>query len=286
MTCWAFASGVSWLVGPCNGPTNWCITPSTARRSGISGRFFRRPCRFGLSPSGFFLAIGPFLPIGMVRLPSILLAAGPFLAHGYNDNQEKRRSFGGADVPKKRKKSSRSKTAKLSAPAKFTTGTKVRVKMGTTVPDFEDFPLGGWSGTIAEVEEGRPGPTYLIEWDRRTLDAMHPVYRNRCERDGLGLESMWLGEDDIEPDIGEVVPIEQPTQIITRPLRLNDQEDRIRAILGVTSDDPLPDVEEETLGKYPPSSCREVVVPLRGQLRGGVRAFPGHDAPDHRDGAA
>jgi hypothetical protein len=31
---------------------------------------------------------------------------------------------------------------------------------------------------------------------------MHPVYRKRCERDGLELESMWLGENDIEPDSG------------------------------------------------------------------------------------
>ena len=27
---------------------------------------------------------------------------------------------------------------------------------------------------------------------------MHPVYRKRCERDGLGLETMWLGEEDVD----------------------------------------------------------------------------------------
>src|SRR5512135_797995 len=60
--------------------------------------------------------------------------------------------------------------------------------------------------------------TYEIEWDRRTLDGMHPVYRKRCERDGLTPETMWLGEEDIEPDEGTPVPIEQPTEIRTPPL--------------------------------------------------------------------
>jgi hypothetical protein len=135
-------------------------------------------------------------------------------------------------------------------PARFTIGTSVRVKAGTPDPNYSDIPIGGWCGAISEVEEG-PGPaTYLIEWDRRTLDAMHPVYRSRCERDGLQLECMWLEENHLEADTGEAAPIEQPTQIVTRPLRITDPQDRIRAILGVTSDDPLPDVDEENLHKY------------------------------------
>jgi hypothetical protein len=159
----------------------------------------------------------------------ILLAAGPCSGHGYNENQEKQGSFGGADVPKKRKKS-RSKPVRLSAPAKFTTGTRVRVKAGITVPGFEDVPLGGWSGTITEVDQRSNPPTYEIEWNQQTLDAMHPVFLKRCQRDGFELESMWLGENDIEPDTGEPVPIEQPMQIITRSLNLKDEDDRIRAI--------------------------------------------------------
>ena len=70
-------------------------------------------------------------------------------------------------------------------------------------PDFPDIPLGGWAGTIKEVDQRSAPPTYLIEWDGHTLDHMHPVYRKRCERDGLELERMWLGEDDLEPDSGE-----------------------------------------------------------------------------------
>ena len=85
---------------------------------------------------------------------------------------------------------------------------------------------------------------------RGTLDHMHPVYRKRCERDGLGLESMWLGEDDIEPDTGGPAVIEQPTSIVTRPLNEKDQDDRVRIALGLTSDDPLPEVDDDTLRAY------------------------------------
>jgi hypothetical protein len=47
---------------------------------------------------------------------------------------------------------------------------------------------------------------------------MHPIYRKRCERDGLKLKSMWLGEADLEPDSGSLAVIEQPSSIVTRSL--------------------------------------------------------------------
>jgi hypothetical protein len=141
------------------------------------------------------------------------------------------------------------KAQKPSAPARFSVSDRVRVKSGTTVPDFEDIPLGGWAGTIREVDPRSP-PTYLIEWNRHTLDNMHPIYRKRCERDGLELERMWLGETDIELDTGEAAVIEQPTKIRSRPLNEKDQDDRVRMALGLTSNDPLPEVREETLLAY------------------------------------
>ncbi len=148
-------------------------------------------------------------------------------------------------MAKKNKKEKKPRT-----PAQFATEVQVRVKPGTTDPDFPDIPLGGWAGTISEVDQRSAPPTYLIEWDRHTLDPMHPVYRKRCERDGLGLESMWLGEDDIEPDSGGPAVIEQPTSIVTRPLNEKDQDDRVRIALGLTSNDPLPEVDDDTLRAY------------------------------------
>jgi hypothetical protein len=133
---------------------------------------------------------------------------------------------------------------------RFNPGAKVRVKHGVRDPDFPDIPLGGWAGTVKEVEQVEGEPTYLIEWSKKTLKGIHPVYRKRCERDGLGFETMWLGEEDIEPDEGKPVPIEEPTAIVTRPLAPDDREDRVRMALGLTHDDPLPNVSRKTLLAY------------------------------------
>src|SRR5207302_11439773 len=118
---------------------------------------------------------------------------------------------------------------------------------GPTDPAGPDIRLGGGAGAMGEVDQKSAPPTYLIEWNRHTLDHVDPVYRKRCERDGLGLESMWLGEDDIQPDTGGPVVIEQPTSIVTRPLSERDQDDRVRIALGLTGDDPLPEVDDDTL---------------------------------------
>ena len=80
---------------------------------------------------------------------------------------------------------------------RFEPGAKVRVQRGVTDPDFPDIPLGGWSGTIREVHRAKSEVTYLIAWDQRTLRGIHPIYRKRCERDGLEFETMWLEETDI-----------------------------------------------------------------------------------------
>jgi len=134
-------------------------------------------------------------------------------------------------------------------PPAFTVGQQVRVRRGVQDADYPDLPLGGWTGTVVQVNRLTP-PTYLIEWDRRTLEDADPVYRKRCERDGLDFNQCCLGEDDIEPATGEPAHIEQPTDMVTRPLNEDDEEDRIRVALGLTSDDPLPEVDTETLKQY------------------------------------
>lgn len=133
---------------------------------------------------------------------------------------------------------------------RFRVGDAVRVKRGIRDPDFPDVPLGGWVGTIKEVEAGREESCYLIAWSRETLAAIHPVFRKRCERDGLEYEETWLAEEDIELNEGQPLCIEQPTAIETPSLSPRNQDDRIRAILGFTGDDPLPDVNEKTLAAY------------------------------------
>ncbi len=132
----------------------------------------------------------------------------------------------------------------------FEPGAKVRVRYGVTVPGFEDIPLGGWTGVIGGVEPSGNRIDYEVEWDRRTLDAMHPVYRKRCERDDLGWEAIWLTEGDVEPDDGTPVPIEQPSGIKTPPLSERDRDDRVRKALGLTHDDPIPEITLQTLHAY------------------------------------
>src|SRR3954451_22190936 len=133
---------------------------------------------------------------------------------------------------------------------RFEPGAKVRVKRGVPGPDFPDIPLGGWAGTVKEVEQAEGQVTYLIAWDKKTLKGIHPVYRKRCERDGLEFETMWLAEEDIEHDEGKPVPIEQPTAIKTPPLSEKDEDDRVRAVFGLSHDDPLPEVNSKTLLTY------------------------------------
>ena len=92
---------------------------------------------------------------------------------------------------KKKRKSS--KPRKPSVPPKFNVGDRVRVKYGVADPDFSDIPLGGWAGTITEVDRRGRMPLFLVEWDQYTLDHMHPVFRKRCDRDGLEETTSWLG---------------------------------------------------------------------------------------------
>jgi hypothetical protein len=139
---------------------------------------------------------------------------------------------------------------KPTPPPRFQLGAKVRVKHGVRDPDFPDIPLGGWAGTVKEVHRAEGETTILVAWDRATLRGMHPIYKKRCERDGLELESMWLGDEDLEPDDGTPVPIEPPTEIKTPPLSEKDQDDRVRMALGLTHDDPLPEVDHENLLTY------------------------------------
>jgi hypothetical protein len=113
------------------------------------------------------------------------------------------------------------------------------VKHDVVDPEYDDIPLGGWRGKVIEVRYLNP-PSYLIRWDAETLANIHNVYKKRCQRDGSEYREMWFYEEDLEPDPGGPLEITQPTQIVTRPLSMDEQEDRIRAVFGLTTDDPLP----------------------------------------------
>lgn len=168
-------------------------------------------------------------------------------------------------------------------PPRLPPGMKVRVKHGVRDPDFPDIPLGGWAGAVKEIEQAKGQTTYLIAWDRATLRGMHPVYKKRCERDGLELESMWLGAEDLEPDDGTCVPIEQPTAIVTKPLSEKDQDDRVRMALGLTHDDPLPEVSRKTLLAYHRYLAANLKLPFRARFEGDGMSLTVHRLPAPRE---
>jgi len=143
-----------------------------------------------------------------------------------------------------------SKQSKSRRQARFRGGDQVRVARGVRDPDYPDIPMGGWIGHVKEVDSDSRQCFYLIAWTRETLAAIDTVFRKRCERDGLEYEETWLTEDDIEAHDGGALLVEQPTHINTRPLSPEDQDDRIKSILGATGDDPVPDVDEDTLLAY------------------------------------
>lgn len=150
----------------------------------------------------------------------------------------------------------------------FRTGDAVRVRPGVVDPDFPDVPFGGWAGNVVEIQKGRP-LSYLIQLSEQTLKSIHPVYLKRCERDGLEADQVWMLEGDLEPNNGEPVEIEQPSKIVTRPLNINDQDDRIRSVFGLTSDDPLPEVSDELLRTYYQYLIKNLSFPFEAKFTGG-----------------
>ncbi len=169
-----------------------------------------------------------------------------------------------------------------SSVGKFKVGDKVRVKQGIRDTDYPDIPLGGWAGTINEVHKHG---MYTIRWSRETLASIHPVVKRRSEKDGTVLEEYWLGDDDLEPDAGGPLNIEQPTEIIVKPLSPKDQDDRIRVVFGLTSNEPLPEVDDERLATYREFLAKNLTFPFQAE-HGGEYGHPervrvvGLGAPD------
>jgi hypothetical protein len=136
---------------------------------------------------------------------------------------------------------------KKTASARFAVGDRVRVRHGVTDYDNPDLPLGGWAAEIQEIhDEG----SYIVRWTEETLATVHPIYRKRCERDGTVFEIYGLGEEDLVPDAGGPLEIEPPARIATKPLSKKNQDDRVRMVLGLTSNDPLPEVTTPLLAAY------------------------------------
>jgi hypothetical protein len=86
---------------------------------------------------------------------------------------------------------------------------------------------------------------------------------------------MGLGQEDIEWDDGVLVPIEQPSAIVPRPLAMDDQDDRVRMAFGLTHDDFLPEVNKKNQHTYYRYLLAHLTLPFRARYRPGRRQSSG-----------
>lgn len=133
---------------------------------------------------------------------------------------------------------------------RFTPGDRIRVKRGVAHSEYPDIPLGGWVGTVTRIAWLVP-ISYKVRWAEETLAAAHPIYAKRCRRDEEKPQTHWLDEGEIESDCPEQpMEMEQPTNLVARPLSQEDEDDRVRMVFGLTADDPLPAISDETQRQY------------------------------------
>ncbi len=154
--------------------------------------------------------------------------------------------------------------SKTKSITRFKVGDEVRVCSGTFDPDYEDLTIGGWAGTIVEVRNGAT-PTFLVRWSNKTLEKQSSIYLRRCKRDGFDGNEMWLEKGDLQPDLGGPLTIEQPKNVVTRPLSMNDQDDRIRAVFALTGDDPLPESNDESLVRFCKYLANKLSFPIEAK---------------------
>ncbi len=162
------------------------------------------------------------------------------------------------------------KRPKPPSEARFRVGDRVRVRHGVRDEDYPDMPMGGWVGEIAGIHNDR---MVVVRWNQQTLESIHPVFKVRCEKDELDLGEYWLKEGNLEPDPGGPLEIEHPTEIKTEPLDPNDRDDRVRMALGLTSNDPLPDVGDQTLAVYHRHLSQKLTFPFEVEYSQEVGPF-------------
>ena len=160
-------------------------------------------------------------------------------------------------MPKHKRKRRKPRT-----PTKFSVGQLVRVRPGIRDEQHPDIPLGGWAGAIAEVDGHG---MCLVKWSRETLANTHPICRKRCAIEGTEFGDYWLPENELEADPGGPLDMEQPAQITPRPLSTAEQGDRVRMVFGLTSDDFLPRMDEDSLETYYDHLAQRLSLPMEAK---------------------
>jgi hypothetical protein len=185
-------------------------------------------------------------------------------------------------MSRNRKRSLRPEQGGNGEAAPFAPGAAVRVRAGTTDPDFPGVALGGWTGTVREIDAASQPPLVLIEWDAATLARMDTGYRDLCENEDLEIETMWLGLADVEPADATALTAPAPAA----PPEADEQLRRILTALGYAGDLGPPPVNEENLRQYHRYLRTRMTFPCPARYYEDPVAFPGKTLPATLQGLA
>lgn len=137
----------------------------------------------------------------------------------------------------------------------FTVGDRVRVKAGVRTSKFPDVCMEGWTGEVIAAWPPNES-SYVIVWSRETIAALPMVVREcfgvvwPCPLDA---PMLILGEElELDNDDPEAHPFRSPLPPVPAGPHLswNNQLDRIRAVFGLSSQEPLPSVSAGSLLVY------------------------------------
>jgi hypothetical protein len=144
----------------------------------------------------------------------------------------------------------------------------VRVRNGTRDPDFPDVVLDGWTGVVTDIDMEETPPLCLVEWDEATRPRITEAVRERADKEGLEIESIWLGQDDLE-STGEATASSAPVPAAPaeQSAPTGPREQRIRLALGLDANGPMPPVTPETLRAYHRHLAARLNFPLAGFFR-------------------
>ena len=143
---------------------------------------------------------------------------------------------------------------------KFEVGSTVRARPGTVFEWADDFPIGGWTGTVTEVMDGQP-LYYLVQWSEATLENSHLIHGLIAMRAGDPIDEYYLEEQELEPAIADA-PMEQPSQEYVE--RFQERDQRIRDVLGVAADELIPNRSDWSLRAYYVHLARRLTFPFEG----------------------
>ena len=83
--------------------------------------------------------------------------------------------------------------------SKPTSGQRIQVKDGVTMPEFPELVIGGWTGTVLETQGRGAAMKVILEWDDPILEKLPQDYREQCEAQHMLYAMACLPADDVEP---------------------------------------------------------------------------------------